>query len=517
MYLALYRKYRPQNFDDVIGQNHITRTLINQIKTDKISHAYLFCGSRGTGKTSTAKIFARAINCLSPVNGSPCGKCEVCKSLEKNNIDVLEIDAASNNGVDEIRDLREKIKYPPVNGKYKVYIVDEVHMLSPSAFNALLKTLEEPPSYAVFILATTEVHKLPATILSRCLRFDFKLVSLSELIDLLKKIFEKEKITAEPEALELIARAGEGSVRDTLSIADRCVSYAGDNLTYKSVVEVLGTTEREEISNIAEKLLNDNLGESLKELDKVLGEGKSPLVLSKDLISYLRDLLVIYTLKGDAKKMVVASADMFSVMERQASEENYNKIVEAINVLSGVEQELRYSISPRIVLETAFVKALTNVDLLERVTALEKRLNGGEVSVLPSQASPQSAKAQEKESGQVEKSKRVEPTAKKVESVNTDSELLGKLLTFLRERKDMTLLTCVRQVKSVQIEGKTAVLYFEDEATLQLISRDKYRSVLGEFFEGVGLNYLFKIEEKRPKGDENALRDAFGGKLEIRG
>ena len=192
MYLALYRKYRPQNFSEVIGQKHIVQTLGNQIATDKIGHAYLFCGSRGTGKTSIAKIFARAINCFSPVNGDSCGKCDVCKALQTNNIDILEIDAASNNGVDEIRDLREKVKYPPINGKYKVYIVDEVHMLSTNAFNALLKTLEEPPKHVVFILATTEVHKLPATILSRCMRFDFKLVAVEELVELLKKIFGRK-------------------------------------------------------------------------------------------------------------------------------------------------------------------------------------------------------------------------------------------------------------------------------------------------------------------------------------
>ena len=194
MYLALYRKYRPKTFQEVIGQDHITKTLINQIKQDKISHAYLFTGSRGTGKTSTAKIFAKAINCINSINGSPCLNCDICRGLDNTNIDVLEIDAASNNGVDEIRDLREKVKYPPVVGKYKVYIIDEVHMLSSSAFNALLKTLEEPPAHTVFVLATTEVHKLPATILSRCLRFDFRLVALEELIDLLKKILDSEKI-----------------------------------------------------------------------------------------------------------------------------------------------------------------------------------------------------------------------------------------------------------------------------------------------------------------------------------
>ena len=210
MYLALYRKYRQKKFDEVIGQEHIVKTLINQIKLDKISHAYLFCGSRGTGKTSTAKIFAKAINCTNPKNSSHCLECETCKALDGTNIDVLEIDAASNNGVDEIRDLREKVKYPPVAGKYKVYIIDEVHMLSTSAFNALLKTLEEPPAYTVFVLATTEVHKLPATILSRCLRFDFKLVSLEDLSALLKSVLDKEGVKYDEQSINIIARAGEG-------------------------------------------------------------------------------------------------------------------------------------------------------------------------------------------------------------------------------------------------------------------------------------------------------------------
>ena len=240
MYLALYRKYRPNMFDKIVGQEHITRTLQNQIKNDQIGHAYLFCGSRGTGKTTTAKVFARAINCLNPKNGSPCDECEVCKALKENNaIDIVEIDAASNNGVEEIRDLRDKVKYPPTVGKYKVYIIDEVHMLTTSAFNALLKTLEEPPSHVVFILATTEVHKLPATILSRVLRFDFKLINTETIAKLIANIFNESGIKAEQSAINLIAKAGQGSVRDALSIADMCASFANNDIKYKDVVEVV--------------------------------------------------------------------------------------------------------------------------------------------------------------------------------------------------------------------------------------------------------------------------------------
>lgn len=374
MYLALYRKYRPKTFDEVIGQDHIVTTLKNQIKLDKISHAYLFTGSRGTGKTSTAKIFAKAINCTNSKDGSPCGECEVCKALDKTNIDVLEIDAASNNGVDEIRDLRERVKYPPVVGKYKVYIIDEVHMLSASAFNALLKTLEEPPSHTVFILATTEVHKLPATILSRCIRFDFKLVSLEDLSALLRKILKQEGVTFDEQGVSVIARAGEGSVRDTLSIADRCVSYAGSNLTYQKVVEVLGISEREVLINLSNLILTKNVGEALVELDKVLSSGKSPLVFASNLISYFRDLLLIYTLGDKSREIVVVKDDVYEKMKAQATAENYDELVNAIEVLSGVEQKLRYSTLPRMVLETAIIRVIKQLSLEERVQKLEEKL-----------------------------------------------------------------------------------------------------------------------------------------------
>lgn len=374
MYLALYRKYRPKTFGEVVGQDHIVKTLINQIKYDKISHAYLFTGSRGTGKTSTAKIFAKAINCLHPVDGSPCGECEVCKALDGTNMDVLEIDAASNNGVDEIRDLREKVKYPPVVGKYKVYIIDEVHMLSTSAFNALLKTLEEPPAHTVFILATTEVHKLPATILSRCIRFDFRLVSLEDLSSLLKKILKEEGVTYDEQAINVIARAGEGSVRDTLSIADRCVSFAGSDLTYEKVVSVLGVSERDTLIGVSEKMLEKNVGETLVLLDKVLSQGKSPLVFASDMISYFRDLLLIYSLKEKAREIVVVKDDVYEKMKSQATDKNYSEILKAIEVLSEIEQDLRYSVQPRIILETAVIKIMSESSLIQRVEKLEEKL-----------------------------------------------------------------------------------------------------------------------------------------------
>ncbi|MBQ7643388.1 MAG: DNA polymerase III subunit gamma/tau, partial [Clostridia bacterium] len=250
-YLALYRRYRPSGFDGLIGQEHIVKTLVNQIKTDRVGHAYLFCGARGTGKTSAAKIFARAINCLSPVNGSPCGKCEVCKALSDGaNLDILEMDAASNNKVENVREIRDKIQYPPVAGRYKVYIIDEVHMLTTEAFNALLKTLEEPPAHAVFILATTEVHKLPSTILSRCMRFDFRLIPTKKIAELIAGIYDENGKEYDREAITAIAAAGAGSIRDALSVADICISYGEGKLTYRDVLEVLGATDIDVINKL---------------------------------------------------------------------------------------------------------------------------------------------------------------------------------------------------------------------------------------------------------------------------
>lgn len=298
-HISLYRRYRPISFDEVIGQGHIVRTLVNQIKTDNISHAYLFTGTRGTGKTTVARIFARAINCENPVNGNPCGKCSACVELQKpGNMDILEIDAASNSTVDEIRDLREKVKYPPVIGKYKVYIIDEVHMLSTSAFNALLKTLEEPPSHAVFILATTDVHKLPQTILSRCMRFDFKLLSVKDISDNLKRIFDDIGKKYSEEAINLIATSAEGSVRDSLSIADMCASYSGDTITYDDVLEVLGASDPHIVLDLVQAVLSHEVARALSIVDNLSNFGKNIAVLNKDVATTIRNVIYVKNCKN---------------------------------------------------------------------------------------------------------------------------------------------------------------------------------------------------------------------------
>ncbi len=378
-YLALYRKYRSKTFNEIIGQKHITQSLINQITNDQVGHAYLFTGTRGTGKTSIAKIFARAINCEKTRGGSPCGKCPTCQALANNvNVDILEIDAASNNRVDEIRDLRERVKYPPVVGKYKVYIIDEVHMLTDSAFNALLKTLEEPPEYVVFILATTEVQKLPATILSRCMRFDFKLVSQEDLEKHLKYIFKDSGIEYEDEAVSIIASLGAGSVRDTLSIADMCVAYSNNKVTYNSVVEAIGLTDRATLNLLATSVINADEGALLQNIDKVARAGKNITQLSKDLVGYVRDLLVVKTCK-DYEVILKLPKEQLSELKSLADKTTNEKLIEIMSRLSRLDNEYRYTTNPRGLLEVTLV-SLCKFEMSEiselkmKIKVLESRL-----------------------------------------------------------------------------------------------------------------------------------------------
>ncbi len=379
-YLALYRKYRSKTFDEIVGQKHITQSLINQIKNDEVGHAYLFTGTRGTGKTSIAKIFAKAINCLSPVNGSPCGKCAACQALsDLGSVDIFEIDAASNNRVDEIRELRERVKYPPVTCKYKVYIIDEVHMLTDSAFNALLKTLEEPPSYVVFILATTEVQKLPATILSRCMRFDFKLLTEEELENHLKFVFKDSKIKYEDAAVSTIARLGAGSVRDTLSIADMCVAYSNRNVTFDSVIEAVGMTDRKTMKILLSSVLDKSEGELLSNIDIIARQGKNITQLAKDLVGYVRDLLIVKTCK-DYKAILKLPADQIVELEELSKKADSQRLIDILSNLSVLDNEFRYTTNPRGLLEVKLV-TLCNYDskdideLKMKVKVLESKLN----------------------------------------------------------------------------------------------------------------------------------------------
>lgn len=383
-YTALYRKFRPNTFEDVKGQEHIVTTLKNQIQAERIGHAFLFCGTRGTGKTTVAKILARAVNCEHPVNGSPCNECATCKAIMAGtSMNVIEIDAASNNGVDNIREIREEVAYRPTQGKYKVYIIDEVHMLSTGAFNALLKTLEEPPSYVIFILATTEAHKIPVTILSRCQRYDFHRISIDTIAGRLQELMDKEGVQAEEKALRYVAKAGDGSMRDALSLLDQCIAfYLGQELTYDKVLEILGTVDTEVFSKLLGQVLAGNITGCIHMLEELIAGGKELTQFVADFTWYMRNLLLVKT-SGDAEEVLDVSSENLKALKEESQMVDTDTLMRYIRVLSELSNQLRYASQKRVMVEIGLIKLCkpameTNLDsVLDRIRILEEKMEQG--------------------------------------------------------------------------------------------------------------------------------------------
>ena len=375
-YTALYRKYRPSEFEDVKGQEHIVTTLKNQIRADRIGHAYLFCGTRGTGKTTVAKIFAKAVNCEHPVDGSPCNECETCKAISAGtSMNVIEIDAASNNGVDNIREIRDEVQYSPTEGRYKVYIIDEVHMLSIGAFNALLKTLEEPPAYVIFILATTEAHKIPVTILSRCQRYDFHRISIETIAGRLSQLMEAEHINVEEKAIRYVAKAADGSMRDALSLLDQCIAfYLGQDLKYENVLEVLGAVDTAVFAEMLSYILKADTYACMQ----LLGQFVS------DFVWYLRNLLLVKTTDDEAKAedIIDVSADNLEQLKKDSKQVDVDTLMRYIRVLSELANELKFSTQKRIKVEVTLIKLTRPAmeqrqdmgDVISRITLLEQEM-----------------------------------------------------------------------------------------------------------------------------------------------
>ena len=383
-YTALYRKFRPSEFGDVKGQEHIVTTLQNQIKANRIGHAYLFCGTRGTGKTTAAKIFARAVNCEHPVDGSPCGECAMCRSIAAGtSMNVIEIDAASNNGVDNIREIKEEVTYRPTEGRYKVYIIDEVHMLSSGAFNALLKTLEEPPEYVIFILATTEVHKIPVTIMSRCQHYDFRRISIDTISDRLNELMEAERVEVEDKAMRYIAKASDGSMRDALSLLDQCIAfYLGQKLTYDNVLEVLGAVDTDVFSRLLRNIIRRNVPAVLDTVEELVMQGRELLQLSVDFTWYLRNLLLVKT--SDMPEDVLdVSTENLARLKEEAEMIEADVLLRYIRIFSELTEQLRYATQKRVLLEVTLIKLCTPAmevktdSLLDRIRALEEKLEKG--------------------------------------------------------------------------------------------------------------------------------------------
>lgn len=521
-YLALYRKYRPTRFEDLIGQEHVVKTLVNQIESGRLGHAYLFTGTRGTGKTTVAKIFAKAINCEHPVNGSPCGKCEACKALsDPSNIDVLEIDAASNNGVNEIRELRENVQFPPATVKYKVYIVDEVHMLSGAAFNALLKTLEEPPSHAVFILATTEAHKIPATILSRCMRFDFRLVSTERIAELICKIYDEQGKKYEKEAITAIAKAGEGSVRDALSVADIAISCGDEILTYDDVNDVLGASNFDVLIGFTENVLTGNAGGALKTVDDLASMGKSMGVLIKDVTSIIRDLLVVKTCSDAAKILAVPAARM-NVLSDLAEKTNEHRLLRILGIFADAENTLKYSPRQRTVFETAAIKAArpdTDYDfdaLLSRVKTLEEKLEKTKFSVAAATPTEDVAKIEETplpRGEEVADIPTILPETSETYPVDTaklsdftEEEIKGKLLTGLRKSGSEMLSIIVRNV-DVKASGNTVYLVPHSEEDERILLSDSGLNTVKDALKEFG-DVTVTVKERNDAKAEEEIEEA---------
>lgn len=465
-YQALYRRWRPQTFESVVGQTATVKTLRHQIETGQIAHAYLFCGCRGTGKTTMAKLMSRAINCLNPNHGDPCGQCEVCRAIQtESTMDVLELDAASNNSVDNIRELLEQVRYPAQMGKYKVYIIDEVHMLSTAAFNALLKTLEEPPAHVVFILATTEPQKLPATILSRVQRYDFGRIPSELMIGRMKEALDELHMTAEPEALQLVARAAEGAMRDAFSILDMCVAGAEDGkITAAQVRDALGTSDREFLFSFMDCIADRDAAGVLRKVDELMRSGREPQVFLKDLSSHCRMLMTVQAVKENAAALLDVTTEDEQRLREQSERFSFSRLLRVLDGFLHAEGELRFASTPRIGLESAALHAC-ETERGEDVSALVERIGELEAKLSAIQSDIASGKlAMRAEGGEIPKKAKAVPAgetaapkaakpAPKPIVVSGDAQEIWKQTLSLIAKNNPPLLGLIRNEKFIGEEN----------------------------------------------------------------
>jgi len=493
-YIALYRKWRPNDFTDVKGQDHIVTTLKNQIKSDRIGHAYLFCGTRGTGKTTIAKILAKAVNCEHPVDGSPCCECETCKSIAAGtSMNVIEIDAASNNGVDNIREIRDEVQYSPTSGKYKVYIIDEVHMLSIGAFNALLKTLEEPPAYVIFILATTEAHKIPITILSRCQRYDFKRITIDTISERLSELMVAEKVNVEDKALRYIAKAADGSLRDALSLLDQCIAfYLGKDLKYDNVLEVLGAVDTEVFSKLLSKVLGQDIAGCIHLLEELVIQGRDLGQFVIDFVWYLRNLLLIKS-SENVEDVIDASAENLELLKEQSQLVDSDTLMRYIRIFSELSNNIKYSSQKRILVEIALIKLTKPAmeqskeipDIISRLTMIEKQLEEG-VKVNMQQGNsgfPVSGGAQGRQDNGMDKDQQSKKRVIEAlpEELKTVATQWNNIIQSLEDGALYGMLMSAHV--TISEDGGTLELIFEALSAFNYVNREEYLAQIEKVIE----------------------------------
>ncbi|MDF2586363.1 MAG: polymerase subunit gamma and tau [Anaerocolumna sp.] len=481
-YTALYRKFRPTDFNDVKGQDHIVTTLKNQVKADRLGHAYLFCGTRGTGKTTIAKILAKTVNCEHPVDGNPCNECAMCKSINnQTSMNVIEIDAASNNGVDNIREIVDEVRYSPTEGRYKVYIIDEVHMLSAGAFNALLKTLEEPPSYVIFILATTESHKIPITILSRCQRYDFKRITIETIAARLQDLMQQEGVEAEEKAVRYVARMGDGSLRDALSLLDQCIAfYFGEKLTYDKVLEVLGAVDIEVFAQLLGFILNNDVAGCMKLLEELIITGRELTQFTIDFTWYLRNLLLVKT-SENASEVIEVSSDNMVMVKQQAELIDVETLIRYIRIFSDLSNQIKYATQKRVMVEVALIKLCkpqmeTNYeDIINRLKLLESKLENGVVAVSSNAVTEQAKKP-------VQEVKKPEFLPK---AVSEDLKEIARNWYNIVDRTSSITKAVLSSARPSIGNNNTLLLVFTESLDKDFISQESHMNELKNIIAGV--------------------------------
>ncbi|NNU78572.1 DNA polymerase III subunit gamma/tau [Clostridium estertheticum] len=527
-YMALYREWRPRTFGDVVGQEHVTITLKNQINNERIAHAYLLCGTRGTGKTSTAKILAKAVNCLNSDNGEPCNECEMCKKINAGTaIDVTELDAASHNGVDNIRDIIEDVQYPPQEAKYKVYIIDEVHMLSIGAVNAFLKTLEEPPSNIIFILATTDPQKLPITILSRCQRFDFKRIKSLDIFDRLRKIVTEQGVFAEDNSLKLISRVSDGAMRDALSILDQAISMNEGSVEYDNVVEMLGLVTNESLIKLSDSIIDRNIETSIKGINDIVSSGKDVYVFIKDMTTHMRNLLMV-KVSDNAYDILDISSENIEILKKQAASIRIEEIMRNIKILQDAEQQAKWSKQNRIYLELAVIKMCkieydtSKEVLLARVNKLEEIIKQGKITVACESIT---TRATENSGSKIASKTKEKTEIRPVQIHNANSNLTVEIvkksfkdiLDMFKTRRHMVIYASLMTGEIVSCNGGVIELGYEKQYAFNKVrlEKEENKNVIEEIFsellkEPVKIKYTIEAQEKEEKSPEDILKETFG-------